>query len=119
MKLPWRAKLKLDWRSESSSRSLALAGLGMAKRIAPFAVVSCVLLAAFGAVSRSLCQSLADAPLVQGLTSAPKATVFVDEARSASKFGVMDGKATLQQSFSTFQSELVTYAKQQGFQVTS
>ena len=40
--------------------------------------------------------------------------------QSATAFaGVMDGKATLQQSFSTFQSELVTYAKQQGFQVTS
>jgi hypothetical protein len=74
---------------------LALAGLGMAKRIAPFAVVSCVLLAAFGAVSQSLCQSLTDAPLAQGLTSAPKATVFVEPARSALKFGVMDGKAGL------------------------
>ena len=67
----------------------------MAKRTAPFAVVSCVLLAAFGAVSQSPCQSLTDAPLLQGLTSAPKATVFVEEARSALKFGVMDGKAGL------------------------
>ncbi|MGA8437713.1 MAG: hypothetical protein WB762_05370 [Candidatus Sulfotelmatobacter sp.] len=67
----------------------------MAKRIAPFAVVSCVLLAAFGVVSQSLCQSLPDTPLVQGLTSAPKPKVFVKEARSALKFGVMDGKAGL------------------------
>jgi hypothetical protein len=68
-------------------RSLALAGRGMAKPIAPFAVVSCVLLAVFGAVCQSLCQSLPGAPLVQGLTSAQKSNVFVDEARSALRFG--------------------------------
>jgi hypothetical protein len=67
----------------------------MAKRIAPFAAVSCVLLAVFGAVCQSLCQSLPDAPLVQGLTSALKSNVFVDEARSAFAFGAMGGKAGL------------------------
>jgi hypothetical protein len=72
-----------------------LRGWGMAKRIAPFAVVSCVLLAVFGAVCQSLCQSLPDAPLVQGLTSAQKSNVFVDEARSALAFGAMGGKAGL------------------------
>jgi len=67
----------------------------MAKRIAPFAVVSCVLLAVFGAICQSLCQSLPDAPLVQGLTSAQKSNVFVDEARSALTFGAIGGKAGL------------------------
>jgi multiple sugar transport system substrate-binding protein len=40
--------------------------------------------------------------------------------QSATVFaGVMTGKETLQKAFSTFQSELVTYAKQQGFTVSS
>jgi hypothetical protein len=76
-------------------RSLALAGLGMAKRIAPFGVVSCVLLAAFGAVCQSLRQSPPDAPSVQRVTPAHKSDVFVEEARSPLKFGAMGGKAGL------------------------
>jgi len=39
---------------------------------------------------------------------------------SATTFaGVMNGKETLQQAFTTFQGQLVTYAKQQGFTVSS
>jgi hypothetical protein len=76
-------------------RSLAVAGLGMAKRIAPFGVVSCVLLAAFGAVCQSLRQSLPDAPSVQAVTPPRKSTVFVEEARSSLKFAAMGGKAGL------------------------
>jgi multiple sugar transport system substrate-binding protein len=39
---------------------------------------------------------------------------------SATTFaGVMNGKETLQQAFSTFQGQLVTYARQQGFTVSS
>jgi multiple sugar transport system substrate-binding protein len=39
---------------------------------------------------------------------------------SATAFaGVMNGKGTLQQAFTTFQSQLVTYAKQQGFKVST
>jgi len=39
---------------------------------------------------------------------------------SATTFaGVMNGKTTLQQAFTTFQGQLVTYAKQQGFTVST
>ncbi|HTV99474.1 MAG TPA: hypothetical protein VMF87_04185, partial [Streptosporangiaceae bacterium] len=39
---------------------------------------------------------------------------------SATTFaGVMNGKETLQQAFTTFQGQLATYAKQQGFTVSS
>jgi multiple sugar transport system substrate-binding protein len=40
--------------------------------------------------------------------------------QSATTFaGVMNGKQTLQQAFTTFQNQLVTYAKQQGFTVST
>jgi multiple sugar transport system substrate-binding protein len=40
--------------------------------------------------------------------------------QSATTFaGVMNGRQTLQQAFTTFQSQLVTYAKQQGFSVST
>jgi len=42
--------------------------------------------------------------------SAPAATTFA---------GVMTGKETLQQAFTTFQGQLVSYAKAQGFTVTT
>ena len=67
----------------------------MVKRIAPFGVVSCVLLAAFGAVCQGLGQSLPDASSVQGVTPAWKSKVFLEEARSALNFGGMGGKASL------------------------
>lgn len=67
----------------------------MVKRIAPFGVVSCVLLAAFGAVCQSLRQSLPDAPSVQGVNPTQKSNVFAEEARSALKFGAIGGKVSL------------------------
>ncbi len=76
-------------------RSLTLAGPGMAKRIAPFGVVSCMLLAAFGAVCQSLRRSLPDAPSVQSVIRAQKSDLFAKEARSALKFGAMGGKTGL------------------------
>jgi hypothetical protein len=67
----------------------------MVKRIAPFGVVSCVLLAAFGAVCQSLRQSLPDAPSVQDVTPTQKSNVFVEQARSALKFGATGGNVSL------------------------
>lgn len=72
-----------------------LQGCGMVKRIAPFGVVSCVLLAAFGAVCQSLHQSLPDAPSVQDVTPTQKSNLFVEDARSALKFGAIGGKVSL------------------------
>jgi hypothetical protein len=70
-----------------------LPGCGMVKRIAPFGIASCVLLAASGAVCQSLRPSLPDAPSEQSETSAQKFNAFVGEARSALKFDTMGGKA--------------------------
>ena len=70
-------------------------GCSMVKRIACFGVVSCVLLAAFGAVCQSLRQSLPEAPSEQNITSAQKSNVFPEEAGSALNFGAMGGKARL------------------------
>lgn len=67
----------------------------MVKRIARFGIVSCVLLAAFGAVCQSLRPSLPDAPSEQSETSAQKSNVFVEEARFALEFGAMGGKASV------------------------
>jgi hypothetical protein len=67
----------------------------MVKRIAPFGVVSCVLLAAFGAVCQSLRQSLPDAPSTQGAIPTQKSNVFAEQARSALKLGAMGGKVSL------------------------
>jgi hypothetical protein len=67
----------------------------MVKRIAPFGVVSCVLLAAFGAVCQSLRQSLPDTPSVQGATPTEKSNVFGAEARSALKFDATGGNVSL------------------------
>jgi len=65
----------------------------MVKRLAPFGVVSCVLLATLGSVCQSLRPSFPDAPSEQSVTSAQRSNVFVEEARSALKFGTMGGEA--------------------------
>ncbi|MGA9511566.1 MAG: hypothetical protein WBV55_23285 [Candidatus Sulfotelmatobacter sp.] len=67
----------------------------MTKRIAPFAVVSYLLLAALGVVCQSLRQSVPDAPSVQSVIPAQKSNLFAEESRSALKFGVIDGKPGL------------------------
>jgi hypothetical protein len=59
----------------------------MVKRIAPFVLVCCVLLAAFAAVCESLRPSFPDAPSQQSVTSAQKSNVFVQKARFAFRFG--------------------------------
>jgi hypothetical protein len=64
----------------------------MVRRIAPFGVISCALLAASGAVCQSLRESLPDAPSVQAAARAQKSNLFVGEARSPLKFGAMGGK---------------------------
>jgi multiple sugar transport system substrate-binding protein len=60
----------------------------------------------------------AAAPKIAAVQWPPFMTYALTE--SATTFaGVMDGKETLQQAFSTFQSQLVSYAKAQGFTVSS
>jgi multiple sugar transport system substrate-binding protein len=60
----------------------------------------------------------AAAPKIAGVQWPPFMTYALTQ--SATVFaGVMNGKQTLQQAFTTFQGELVKYAQQQGFQVTS
>jgi hypothetical protein len=58
----------------------------MVKRIAPFGMILCLLLAAFGAGCQSLRQSLLDVPSERSVTSAQKSSVFVGEARTARGF---------------------------------
>lgn len=70
----------------------------MVKRIAPFGVASCVLLAAFGAVCQSLRQSFPDAPSAQDVTPTQKSNLFAEEARSASKFGATGNLSLMRQS---------------------
>lgn len=67
----------------------------MVKRIALFGVISCVLLAALGAVCQSLRQSLPDAPSAQAAARAQKSYVFVGEAHSPLEFGAMSGRVGL------------------------
>lgn len=67
----------------------------MVKRIAPFGAVSCLLLAASGAVCQNLGQSPPDAPSVQGAAFLQKSSVFFEEARAALKFGAISGKTGL------------------------
>jgi hypothetical protein len=69
---------------------------GMVKRIAPFGVVSFVLLAAAcGAVCQDARESLPDAPSVQAAIQEQRSNVFAEEARSALKFGAMGGHGGL------------------------
>ncbi len=75
-------------------RSLALAGPDMTKRIASFGVASCVLLAAFGAVSQTLHQASPDGPCAE-CNSSTKSNLFTEEARSSPRFSTMGGKAGL------------------------
>jgi multiple sugar transport system substrate-binding protein len=60
----------------------------------------------------------AAAPKIASVQWPPFMTYALTQSATAFA-GVMDGKQTLQQTFRAFQGELVTYAKQQGFQVTS
>jgi multiple sugar transport system substrate-binding protein len=60
----------------------------------------------------------AAAPKIAGVQWPPFMTYALTQSATAFA-GVMNGKQTLQQAFTTFQSQLVTYAKAQGFQVTS
>jgi multiple sugar transport system substrate-binding protein len=60
----------------------------------------------------------AAAPKIAGVQWPPFMTYALTQSATAFA-GVMDGKQTLQQAFTTFQGQLVTYAKAQGFQVTS
>jgi hypothetical protein len=64
----------------------------MVRRIAPFGAISCVLLAASGAVCQSPQQFLPDAPSVRAGARAQKSNVFVGEARSPLEFDAMGGK---------------------------
>jgi len=64
----------------------------MVNRIAPFGAISCVLLAALGAVCQSLRQSPPDAPSVRSAAQVQKSNVFVGKARSPLKFDAMGGK---------------------------
>jgi multiple sugar transport system substrate-binding protein len=60
----------------------------------------------------------AAAPKIASVEWPPFMTYALTE--SATTFaGVMDGKTTLQQTFANFQSQLVSYAKSQGFKVTT
>jgi len=65
----------------------------MVKRIAPFVLVCCVLLAAFAAVCESLRPSLPDALSQLSVTSAQKSNGFVQKARFTFKVGATGGEA--------------------------
>jgi hypothetical protein len=67
----------------------------MVKRIAPFRVVSFVLLAACGVVCQNVRQSLPDAPSVEASTQAQRFNGFSGEARSPLTFGALGSKAGL------------------------
>jgi len=60
----------------------------------------------------------AAAPNISSVQWPPFMTYALTEATTTFA-GVMDGKETLQQAFTTFQGQLVSYAKQQGFTVST
>jgi hypothetical protein len=65
----------------------------MVKRIAPFAVVSFVLLAVCGAACQNVGQSLPDAPSVHAVTQKQNFNGFTEAAGSPLNFGAMGGHA--------------------------